>query len=169
MIILSGRRGEHVEALRLLVHGLGDYDTAIRYCLLGGSSIFNPGSNSQSADLHIPEKEEQEILFRHLLHSFFALTDPVEQMERVSELLEKFGSFFELGDVLGMIPHEWPIQHLEGFLKSGLRTLVREKNESVVVKALSSAQNLQVAVDVVEKVESLGPVWQSTKIDSGVA
>jgi len=39
-----------------------------------------------------------------------------------------------------------------------LRRLVREKNETVVVKALSSAQNLRNSVDVAEKFEAMKPV-----------
>jgi hypothetical protein len=42
MIILNGRQERHQEALRLLVHGLGDFDTAISYCLYGLTSIFRP-------------------------------------------------------------------------------------------------------------------------------
>lgn len=99
MIILNGRRGEHIEALRLLVHGLGDYDTAIRYCLLGGSSIFNPSGAVSDDSLKLPEKEEQEVLFRHLLHEFMRIEDEEERVERSAELLEKFGSLFDVGDV----------------------------------------------------------------------
>ena len=171
MIILNGRRGEHVQALRLLVHGLGDYDTAIRYCLLGGSSIFNPASvgGAAAGELKIPEKEDQALLFRHLLHEFFALEDPDSRAERTAELLEKFGSFFDLGDVLGMIPPDWPVRRLEGFLKAALRGLVRERNESAVVRALAGAQNLRFAGEVVEKIEQMGPVWGRGGVDSGVA
>ncbi|KAI4260136.1 MAG: hypothetical protein L6R42_004198, partial [Xanthoria sp. 1 TBL-2021] len=34
-IILDGRQGRHQQALRLLTHGLGDYHTAVNYCLMG--------------------------------------------------------------------------------------------------------------------------------------
>lgn len=98
MIILNGRRGEHVEALRLLVAGLGDYDTAIRYCLLGGSSIFNP-SGAAIEESRLPGKEEQEMLFRRLFYEFMRIEDEVEKVERCAELLDKFGSFFDIVDV----------------------------------------------------------------------
>ncbi|KAL1296739.1 hypothetical protein AAFC00_000209 [Neodothiora populina] len=182
MIILSGRRGEHVEALRLLVRGLGDYDTAIRYCLLGGSSIFNPSStmtSSASAASHIPtdppkfpSKQEQELLFRHLLDEFLHLPDLRERTDRSAELLDKFAPFFDLADVLALLPPDWPVATVETFVTHALRSLVRERNESVVVKALSSAQNLRTAVQFVEKIEGLqgrGAVWESVKKDSGVA
>lgn len=104
MIILNGRRGEHVAALKLLVHGLGDYDTAIRYCLLGGSSIFNP-SGAAAEESKLPSQEEQAQLFHHLLHEFMRIEDEEEKVERAAELLDKFGSFFDIVDVSN-VPRE---------------------------------------------------------------
>lgn len=156
MIILNGRRGEHVEALRLLTHGLGDYDTAIRYCLLGGSSIFHPSSGMLSQDT-LPTKEQQETLFQHLLHEFMKLSDESERIERTAELLERFGAWFDVANVLALIPDSWSVELLSGFIVHALRRLVRERNETVVVKALSSAQALRSSAELIEKMEELGP------------
>lgn len=157
MIILNGREGKHEEALRLLTHGLGDYDTAIRYCLLGGSSIFHPGSNLLPEQT-LPSKDEQARLFKTLLQEFFRIEDLSERLERTSELLERFGGWFELEEVLASIPDEWSVELISGFLVHALRRLVRERNETEVVKALSSAQNLRESVDAIEKVEKMRPV-----------
>jgi hypothetical protein len=157
MIILNGREGRHEEALRLLTHGLGDYDTAIRYCLLGGSSIFHPGSNLLPEQV-LPSKDEQARLFKTLLQEFFRIEDVSERLERTSELLERFGGWFELEEVLASIPDDWSVELVSGFLVHALRRLVRERNETVVVKALSSAQNLRESVDAIEKVEKIRPV-----------
>jgi hypothetical protein len=164
MIILNGREGKHEEALRLLTHGLGDYDTAIRYCLLGGSSIFHPGSNSLP-EQSLPSKEEQAGLFKTLLQEFFRIEDLSERLERTSELLERFGGWFDLEEVLALIPDEWSVELVSGFLVHALRRLVREKNETVVVKALSSAQNLRNSVDVAKKFEAMKPVIVRTEED----
>ncbi|KAF2480889.1 TGF beta receptor associated protein [Neohortaea acidophila] len=159
MIILNGREGKHEEALRLLTHGLGDYDTAIRYCLLGGSSIFHPSSGLAAADQPIlPEKEEQAHLFEVLLLHFLQLEDVSDRLERTAELLERFGGWFDVAKVLELIPDGWSVELVSGFLGSALRALVRERNETVVVKALVGAQNLKRSVEVVEKIEALGPV-----------
>ena len=157
MIILNGREGKHEEALRLLTHGLGDYDTAIRYCLLGGSSIFHPGSNLLP-EQSLPSKDEQARLFKTLLQEFFRIEDVSERLERTSELLERFGGWFELEEVLVSIPDDWSVELVSGFLMHALRRLVRERNETVVVKALSSAQNLRESVGAIEKVEKMRPV-----------
>lgn len=157
MIILNGREGKHEEALRLLTHGLGDYDTAIRYCLLGGLSIFHPGSNLLP-EQSLPSKDEQAKLFNTLLQEFFCIEDLSERLERTAELLERFGGWFDVEEVVGLIPNEWSVELVSGFLTQALRRLVREKNETVVVKALSSAQNLRNSVETAEKIERIGPV-----------
>ena len=61
-------------------------------------------------------------------------------------------------EVLALIPDEWSVELVSGFLVHALRRLVREKNETVVVKALSSAQNLRESVVVAEKLEGMRPV-----------
>jgi len=167
MIILNGREGKHEEALRLLTHGLGDYDTAIRYCLLGGSSIFHPGSGL-APEQPLPTKEEQARLFEYLLQEFFCIDDLSERLERTAELLERFGGWFDIAKVLEMIPDNWSVELVSGFLIHAFRRLVRERNETVVVKALSSAQNLRQAVQHIEKTEGLGPVIIRTEeVDVG--
>lgn len=98
MIILNGRQGRHEEAIRLLTHGLGDFDTAISYCLLGGSSIFRPASGFMPKEA-IPSREEQAKLFGHLLHEFLRIEDLTDRIERTGELLERFGGWFDVSYV----------------------------------------------------------------------
>ena len=165
MIILNGREGKHEEALRLLTHGLGDYDTAIRYCLLGGSSIFHPGS-SIAPEQPLPSKEEQARLFEHLLQEFFKIEDLSERLERTAELLERFGAWFDIDKVLQLIPDGWSVELVSAFLIHALRRLVRERNETVVVKALASAQNLKRSVDFIEKNEVIGLTVVNAEVEA---
>lgn len=164
MIILNGLQGQHGEALRLLTHGLGDYDTAIRYCLLGGEEIFHTSSasplssTSATGETPLPSKQEQSRLFSQLLGEFFSITDPAERLERTAELLERFAGWFDVAEVLAMLPDEWSVEQVSGFLVHALRALVREKNETVIVKALSGAQNLRRNAEVGEKIGGLKPV-----------
>ncbi|KAG9566815.1 hypothetical protein KCU71_g2486, partial [Aureobasidium melanogenum] len=166
-IVLAARRDEHQRALKLLVHGLADFDTAVRYCLLGGSSIFHPASSSST--LPLPSKEEQQVLFSYLLHCYFDLEDQDQKLERVAELLEKFGSWFDIAEVLPLLSPSWPLEQFGKFIASAMGRLVSERNETVIVRALAGAQNLRIAVDVVEKIEKEGATWESVKKDSGVA
>ncbi len=155
-IILDGRQGRHRQALRLLIHGLGDYHTAINYCLLNGASIFYPVSEPASPT-PATTGDEQEVLFGYLLGEFLRIEDVNNRLERTSELLERFGSWYDVREVLGLIPESWSVDLISGFLVSALRRLIQEKNEAMITKALSGAENLQVASSYVEKCNELGP------------
>ncbi|MCJ1274594.1 hypothetical protein MMC21_002391 [Puttea exsequens] len=154
-IILDGRQGRHKQALKLLTHGLGDYHTAINYCLLGGASIFYPTTGS--AALTPPSHDEQTRLFSYLLTEFLAIEDVSDRLERTSELLDRFGNWYDVHEVLELIPESWSVELLSGFLVSAFRQVVSERNEASVAKALSRAENLQVAAAFVEKCGEMGP------------
>ncbi|KAK3045341.1 hypothetical protein LTS18_014001, partial [Coniosporium uncinatum] len=160
MIILNGRQGRHEEAIRLLTHGLGDFDTAISYCLLGGSSIFRSVDGTTS-DRERPSREEQAKLFNYLLHEFFRIEDLTGRIERTSELLERFGGWFDVEDVLEMIPDGWSLSIFSSFLANSVRRLVKERSETTVAKALSGAVNLRVAAEMIDKVEAKRPVIEN--------
>jgi hypothetical protein len=98
MVILNGRQGRHEEAIRLLTHGLGDFDMAISYCLRGGSSIFGSTSDGVSREV-LPTREEQAKLFGHLLQEFLRIEDVMDRIERTGELLERFGAWFDVAYV----------------------------------------------------------------------
>lgn len=166
IIILDGRQGRHQEAIKLLVHGLGDFDTAISYCLLGGSSIFRP-LNGESAipDEQQPTREDQQKLFKYLLLEFLTIDDLSSRIERTSELLERFGAWFDVSEVLQLLPDSWSVEIFSTFLVSALRRLVRTRVETTVVKALSGSRNLKVSAEFAEKLEECGPVIQ---VEEGV-
>jgi len=169
-IILDGRQGRHEQALRLLCHGLGDYHTAINYCLLGGASIFYPampGSSSisrvrsqheEGEQWGIPDMNDQKILFSALIKEFLALRDESQRQELVGNLLGRFAAWFDIEQVLPLVPEHWPIEILEPFIVSALRVIVHEKAEAMIVKALSGAENIIVANKWVEKCEAGGAI-----------
>ena len=163
-IILDGRQGRHKQALRLLTHGLGDYHTAVNYCLLAGASIFHPTSGS--AAVAAPSQEEQATLFGYLLTEFLRIEDLSDRLERTGELLERFGSWYDVRDVLELIPESWSVELVSGFLVSSFRRLVHERRQAAVTKALSGAENLQIAAMFVEKCSELGPQVENTALTS---
>ncbi|KAK5111470.1 hypothetical protein LTR62_004922 [Meristemomyces frigidus] len=167
MIILFSRRGKHGEALRLLTQGLGDWDTAIRYCLLGGKGLFHSsplgGSHGDAAVTHA----EQSALFTILLYEFLRIPDLSDRIERTSELLSRFGAWFEISNVLAQIPDCWAVELVEGFLVQALRRLVQERRESGVVKGLSGVQNLRVVVGWGEKMGEVRPIVVTTEDEAG--
>ncbi|KAI0377461.1 hypothetical protein F5Y04DRAFT_264325 [Hypomontagnella monticulosa] len=169
-IILDGRERKHEDALRLLVHRLGDYDTAVAYCFRGGASIYTiyqaqqgqpPASPEglkapKRRDSMPPTQDQQARLFRHLLGEFLKIEDVSDRVEQTGMLLEKFGGWFDVGDVLSVIPDSWSVDLVAGFLVKALRRIVVEKNETTVARSLSSAQNLQIQHDLIVKIEEKG-------------
>ncbi|KUJ21072.1 uncharacterized protein LY89DRAFT_704998 [Mollisia scopiformis] len=156
IIILDGRQSHHEEALRLLTHGLGDYDTAINYCLLGGSSIYHPVSGTVARQ-SLPSREQQAELFGYLLSEFLKIEDISNRIEQTSNLLERFGGWFDIGHVLSLIPDNWSVELVSGFLVSSLRRIVRERSETMIAKALSGAENLKTTADLIGKIDAAGP------------
>lgn len=154
-IILDGRERQHEDALRLLVHRLGDYDTAVSYCLRGGSSIYIPTPSRRGS---MPSQETQTHLFRVLLREFMALEDVSDRVEQTGTLLERFGGWFDVLEVLDLLPDSWSVDIAAEFLVAALRRLVREKHESMLERALSSAQNLRVNYDLLVKMDEKGPI-----------
>ncbi|KAJ4389487.1 hypothetical protein N0V93_006956 [Gnomoniopsis smithogilvyi] len=157
-IILGGRERRHEEALRLLVHRLGDYDTAVSYCLRGGASIYTPHPGRRES---MPTEDTQESLFRALLYEFLAIEDVSDRVEQTGALLEQFGGWFDVMEVLQQIPDEWSVDVVAGFLMTALRRLVVERRETEVASKLSSAENLRVNWELIEMIEEKGPTIET--------
>jgi len=150
MVILYGKEGRHEDAIRLLTHGLKDFDTAINYCLFGGLSIF------QTRKI-ITDRDEQKTLFAVLLGEFLKLEDYQERMEQTRNLLERFGGWVDVTHVLQVVPDNWSVEMLSGFLMSALRGLVKEKAEASVMKNLRRSEILRVEADYVARCDDIGP------------
>jgi len=167
-IILNGRARRHEDALRLLVHHLGDYDTAVSYCLRAGPSAqFSPVPSKDSLLGKETLLEAQTRLFRFLLGEFLTISDLGERVEQTGLLLERFGGWFDVLEVLDLIPDGWPVEIVAGFLVQALRRLVRERHESLVVRSLSGAENLRVNHDLILEMDEKGPFVERETADVG--
>lgn len=159
-IILDARQGRHKEALRLLTHGLGDYDTAIRYCYFGGPAPTSSGTMDAST---LPSQKEQKELFAYLFQEFLLIEDVDERLDRTSELLGKFAAWFDPMDAIAQIPDSWSVDIMSEFLLRTFRAITSERNEAAIVKALSAAQNLQKQAEFIRFCEKMGPRLESTE------
>ncbi|CAL5866758.1 uncharacterized protein PFLUO_LOCUS968 [Penicillium psychrofluorescens] len=157
-IILDGLQGHHRAALRLLTHGLGDYDSAIRYCLFGGPR-HQTGS---SAPPELAEHGLQSTLFRHLLDEFLQIQDLSDRIERTSDLLARFAAWFDVREVLDLVPEAWSVDIVGGFLVHVFRSLVSQSREARVERALSASLNLRVGVECIDGMEKAGPWVEET-------
>jgi len=154
-IILDGRAKRHEDAIRLLVHRLGDYDTAVSYCLRGGGSLSASAPGRRDS---LPTKETQARLFRVLLAEFLVIDDLSDRVEQTGALLERFGGWFDVLEVLSLVPDNWSVDVTAGFLITALRTLVRERQETMLARSLSGAENLRVNYDRLTNIDEKGPV-----------
>lgn len=154
MILLNARQARHQPALRLLVHALADFDSAVAYCLYGGEDIFR--APSASAPRALPSRDDQARLFNALLAEYLKLEDMADRIQQTGELLERFGPWFDVADVLARIPDEWSVDVFSGFLVQALRTLVRKRAETDIVRALSDAVNSQTSAELVMGREKVG-------------
>ncbi|OQE00156.1 hypothetical protein PENVUL_c057G09535 [Penicillium vulpinum] len=153
-IILDGLQGRHGPALHLLTHGLGDYDSAIRYCLFGGprSSSSSTGTPPELADYTL-----QSTLFRHLLDEFLHIEDLSDRIERTSDLLARFAAWFDVREVLDLVPEDWSVDILGGFFVHVFRTLVSQSRETRIERALGAGLNLRVGAEYIDGMEKVGP------------
>ncbi len=152
-VILDARQGRHRQALSLLTHGLGDYDTAIRYCYFAGPRSARPGPIDES---QLPTFEVQKDLFDALLEEFLSIEDLTTRLDRSSEMLAKFAKWFDPVVVLQKVPADWSLDVLAEFLLRTMRALRGEMLEASVVKALSAAENLRKQAEFVEVCEKMG-------------
>jgi hypothetical protein len=152
-IILDGLQGHHRAALRLLTHGLGDYDSAVRYCLFGGprSSTSSSGAQPELAD-----HAQQSTLFRHLLDEFLQIQDLTDRIERTGDLLARFAGWFDVREVLELVPEDWSVDILGGFFVHVFRMLVSETREVRIERALSAGLNLRTGVEYTDSMEKAG-------------
>jgi hypothetical protein len=172
IIILAGREGRHEDALRLLVHRLGDYDTAVSYCLRGGATIYGavvPRLRGPTASAKPPPDFDAAAckrLFRALLGEFLAIKDPEARQIQTGMLLDRFGAWFDVDEVLALVPDDWRVESLGGFLIGALRRLMAERRETEVVTALRQAENVRVTADWLGRTEQAGATVELP--DSGV-
>nr|OQO20045.1 hypothetical protein B0A51_13892 [Rachicladosporium sp. CCFEE 5018] len=156
-IVLHALTGDHDTALQLLTHMLGDYDTAISYCLHASPAYLFSPRPLNSASLTPPPHSTQSSLFTLLLHHFLALPLPA-RLDRSSELLERFGGFFELEAVLEEVDGDWSVRLLGPFLVGKLRGLVSEGREVGLQRQLWGARELRVSYEAGEKIREVGAV-----------
>lgn len=150
-IILDGLQGHHGPALRLLTHGLGDYDSAIRYCLFGGPRGPSVGT-PELADFDL-----QCILFRHLFIEFLHIEDLSGRIERTGDLLARFAAWFDVREVLDLIPQDWSVDLLNDFFTHIFRDLASQSRESRIERALAASLNLRIGADFIDGMEKAGP------------
>ncbi len=107
---LLGRQGRHREAISEYMR-YGDYISAESYC--AGAT---------------------ENLFPTLLESYLVLKPP--KLEIVTDLIDRWGRYIDVLDVLRLIPDSWSVDLLSRYLLKAIVRLVRERREVGIWKGL---------------------------------
>ncbi|KAF3156027.1 hypothetical protein TWF225_008156 [Orbilia oligospora] len=166
MVIFYSKEQNHEEVLKMLCHSLKDFDTAINYCLYGALSMFQ---RSRSGSIQPLPRDEQSRMLNILLVEFLNISDYEARLEQTSSLLDRFGGWLDVQHVLNVIPDNWSVQILSGFLISALRDLVRVKNEKKVELALLKTLNVKVNGEFIDKCEEIGPRIESAEAGTSSA
>jgi len=98
----------------------------------------------------------QTELFRHLLDEFLRIEDPTDRLERTTDLLSRFSSWFDMREVLELVPDDWSVEIMSVFLGRVFRMLVSQTREVKIERALSAGLNLRVGTEYIEKTENIG-------------
>lgn len=106
--------------------------------------------------IEFAEHSVQSDLFKHLLDEFLRIQDVSERIERTSDLLARFAAWFEVREVLGLIPDDWSVDILSGFLAHVFRVLVSQTREARIERALSASLNLRIGSEYIEGMEKFG-------------
>jgi hypothetical protein len=101
----------------------------------------------------MPSQDTQQHLFGVLLKEFLAVEDDDDRVEQTGALLSRFGGWFDVLEVLKLVPDHWSVDVATEFFVVALRRLVRERHESMLERALEASLNLRVAY---ERLEILG-------------
>jgi hypothetical protein len=99
------------------------------------------------------------------LDEFLQIQDVSERIERTSDLLARFAAWFDIRDVLQLIPDDWSVDILSGFLAHVFWVLVSQTREARIERALSASLNLRIGAEYIEGMEKVGG-W--VEDDSGV-
>src|SRR3569833_2239620 len=97
---------------------------AVTYCVRGGATLYAARRESNP-----PGRSVQTQLFRTLLHDFLALEDASDLAVQTGALLERFGGWFDVLEVLELIPDGWSVGLAAVFIECALKWLVRERSE----------------------------------------
>ncbi|XP_023573115.1 transforming growth factor-beta receptor-associated protein 1 isoform X2 [Octodon degus] len=131
--ILHGKLGEHEQALRVLVHELGDPAAAEDYCLWG--------SEGRGAAC-------RQHLFHTLLTMYLQAGPAAPELAVAAvDLLNHHAGEFDAAQVLQLLPGSWSVQLLHPFLTGAMRGSIHAGRTAQVALGLARSENLLYTAD----------------------
>ncbi|CAG8574593.1 9361_t:CDS:10 [Ambispora gerdemannii] len=173
LAIIYGKLNEHEKSLHILVDQLKDYRGAEAFCLYAGRMI---GINRKTSELLSPAKlkrqtaDNQRILedkrliglrkalFLKLLKVYLGMKNGDDSVDQIVDLLNKQASYFDIVEVLRLLPEVWSIEMLSEFLIRSLRQSYHDYRESQILKGLLRGENMMVNSELYKAYDEVGPI-----------
>ncbi|CAO3631593.1 unnamed protein product [Cunninghamella blakesleeana] len=120
-----------------------------------------PQSELEEETLDPQQLAQRRQLFFMLLKTYLAIEDKELMLARTMHLLNTQGYYLDVLEVLSIIPDDWPLQRLHGFLLHSLRRFLHDHREGEVVLGMSRGENILVSNELIDTYRKIGP----TKVD----
>ncbi len=145
IVLLLGRTSRHSESIQILVHDLGDFESAEMYCYHNGMSL---ASCETSTTLDTTSRSDREELFRMLFLECLNLDDYVTQFAQGSSMLNRWGNYVEVATILDLIPDAWSVELVAVFLCTVLAQLAAARREVQIKKSLYRSRYKRITATV---------------------
>ncbi|KAI9104740.1 vacuolar sorting protein 39 domain 2-domain-containing protein [Phlyctochytrium arcticum] len=148
--ILLGRANDHIGALEAFL-ALKDGSSAEEYCL---RAVGNDTSGNTSS---IPQTE-RESLRQRLLFILFKMYLAGKMLPTAVRLLTRHSADFDILEVLAIIPDDWSVGALSGYLTSSMRKSLHVHREVQIIRAVSRAHHIKVQSRTNQTMQRFPPV-----------
>ncbi|KZO91652.1 hypothetical protein CALVIDRAFT_340783 [Calocera viscosa TUFC12733] len=162
--ILAAKSGDHRTVIETLANGLHDFTSAQSYCTSGGE-IISPqvaqaatapfddlkplatylcdgGSAGKGKKVSVPEDAKKDLLG---ILVQVQMAGGERMAKQTATLLNAQAVYFDMFETLADIPEAWQLKPVSPFLIRSFRHAVHERHEAMILKGISSSQNLEIS------------------------
>ncbi|KAL7421749.1 hypothetical protein Q5752_003520 [Cryptotrichosporon argae] len=171
--IVLGRLGRHRPALAVLARDLADATSAQTYCTQNGELI--PPKVARQVAAHVPElsawaalgdvgrlgrrpvaPDEQKELVMELLRAYMG----EGQRARTAGVLDAQSVHLDVGEVLPLVPDDWPVNVISTFYQRSLRRALHTQATWSILKSVAAGENLETSAAYLDAVRAVPPIVQ---------
>ncbi|KAF8655350.1 hypothetical protein AX16_003085 [Volvariella volvacea WC 439] len=188
LAILEGKLKDHHATLQTLVHEVNDSYSAEAYCALGGEAVVprkvavavaegcagledwgdvlflfaGTSSVNVNGGNGVDEGKKRELV-KVLLGVY--MNDEEISSTRAAHLLNAQAVNLDILDVIDLVPSQWPLEVMTSFLARSFRRLLHSKHEGLILKNLSTGQNLLVKEQTWHPIHEAGAIIEEAVSD----
>ncbi|EJU00542.1 hypothetical protein DACRYDRAFT_80745 [Dacryopinax primogenitus] len=182
--VLAAKSADHRTVIETLVNDLQDFTSAQAYCTSGGE-VISPqaasaatlpfddlaplatylaegGSGGKGKTAPVPEDAKKALLGILVQVQMAGGEGMAKQTAR---LLNAQAVYFEMFETLADIPENWKLKPISPFLTRSYRHAVHERHEAMILKGISSSQNLVVSERLLDMQREQGALIEEAAED----